>query len=92
MNENLYKALRGCAKGSWQLDMLKALCSTGGCHSVSYLLQGKAKQYQGRYNNSFQSMLSRLHNMDGYNFNYRIEYIPGPRGGEYGSIRKLVTL
>jgi len=81
MDNNTFHKL---ARGSWQRDMLKAMLSTAGCHSPAYLLQGKAKLYLNRYNNSFQSILQRVRNAG-----YKINVTPGPRGGEYGSIYRI---
>lgn len=74
------------AKGSWQKRIWSALRSGRPIVSPTSWLQGRAKNYVGRYDRSFRNMLARAEKAG-----YVIERTPGIRGGEWSATYRLVA-
>lgn len=60
MSINQINNLKKCARGCWQHDIINNLISQGTIINPMFCLQGKAKNYTGRYQASFNSLLSRV--------------------------------
>ena len=73
-----------CAKGSWQRSLVRAMAQYWMPNPVSHL-GGNARLYRGRYQASFQTLLSRL-NATG---RVVVDRRPGPNGGEYSATYHL---
>lgn len=66
-----------CARGSEQRSFVRSAAYGHPTHSLAYGLKGKAKQYSGRYQASFDNLCDRLRSAG-------VEVIRelGPRGGK----------
>lgn len=73
------------AKGSWQKEICRDLEKYGKITNPISSLRGKAKSYSCKYSTSFTNLLSRIKTAG-----YKIEYIPGIRGGAWSAQYKLV--
>lgn len=73
-----------CAKGSWQQSLVRAMASYWMPNPLSSL-GGNAKSYRGRYQASFQALISRL-NATG---RVVVDRRPGPHGGETAATYRL---
>ena len=74
------------AKGSWQQSILRNLISNHIITNPIRELRGNARKYQGRYQASFNSLLSRLRKA-GYTITIQL----GPLGGQWGAIYTLTV-
>ena len=73
------------AKGNWQYEICRDLERYGTITNPVSSLRGKAKSYSGKYQTSFNALLTRIKAAG-----YKIEYIPGVRGGAWSAQYKLV--
>lgn len=69
-----------CARGSWQRGIIDDML-VGGCTNPVAQLRGKAKDYSGRYQESFDNLLDRLQSA-GITVHKQL----GPRGGEFSAV------
>lgn len=87
MTEERKAELLKLAKGCWQQEILEYLLRWGEIDNpTGAALVGKARNYAGRYEESFQNLRRRLEGAG-----VRLEYIPGPRGGGYLARYKMVV-
>ena len=77
--------IRGCAKGSWQREIVRQLLAGGEIPNPLAELQGRAKNYFFRYRESMENLFSRIEATGA-----KLEYIPGIRGGMPTSRYRLV--
>jgi DNA-binding transcriptional ArsR family regulator len=74
------------AKGSWQQEIVCNLISCSSIRNPVSNLKGNAKKYSGKYQASFNSLLSRLEKAG-----YIITIELGPRGGRWGAYYSLIN-
>lgn len=72
------------ARGDWQRSILAALLDGRAIKNPVASLRGKAKNYSGKYEESFRSLLARMR-AAGYN----VECTLGPHGGLSGATYRI---
>lgn len=77
--------IQDCAKGSWQREIVGGLLAGGEIPNPLAGLQGRAKNYFPRYEESMRNLFSRIEATGA-----KLEYIPGVRGGMPTSKYRLV--
>ena len=81
------KELLKLAKGHWQENILFDLLTQKTIVSpIGKQLKGRARNYIGRYEESFYNLLSRLNSAG-----ITVQRTPGPRGGEYSATYKIIS-
>ena len=74
------------ARGYWQRWVWEQMQSKDGCPHPVANLRGAAKDWNGRYCESFRNMIARAVK-DGWH----IGVIPGPRGGTTGPMTRFIA-
>ena len=74
--------MMACARGCWQRQIVEYLYYDGEITNPISWLQGTAKSYSRRYEESFSNLLDRLESDAGVKVRI-IKY--GPRGGRWGA-------
>ena len=83
MNKLLDKdKMMACARGRWQRQIVEYLYYDGEITNPISWLQGTAREYKQRYEESFSNLISRLEADAGVKVRI-IQY--GPRGGRWGA-------
>lgn len=87
MTEERKQELLKLARGHWQRGIVSHLLRWGEIDNpTGAALVGKARNYAGRYEESFQNLRGRLEDAG-----IKLEYIPGPRGGAHLARYKMVV-
>ena len=74
--------MMACARGRWQRQIVSYLIRDGEVTNPISWLQGTAKNYSRRYEESFRNLISRLETEAGV----KVRVIQrGPRGGMWGA-------
>ena len=84
MSEQQKNSILKLAKGSWQHSILHDLITFTTITNPVSCLRGNAKKYSGKYQTSFNSLLSRLENAG-----YSITVKRGIRGGLWSATYTL---
>lgn len=79
--------LMQCGRGCWQYDICHGLASGGWVLNPASEARfgGRAKSYIGKYRKSWAALYSRI-----IAAGFKIEYRPGPRGGAYKAVYRIV--
>ncbi len=87
MTEERKQELLNLARGHWQRGIVSYLLRWGEIDNpTGAALVGRARNYAGRYEESFQNLRGRLEDAG-----VKLEYIPGPRGGAHLARYKMVV-
>jgi hypothetical protein len=86
MSDSIKRLLRQCAKGCWQEEIIEKFIEYSTITNPVYWLKGEAKNYSGRYTQSFNVLLDRIKS-NGFD----VKRIPGKCGGWYSSTFTLET-
>ncbi len=86
MSEQKRNELVKCARGNWQYSIVSDMIRYGTIANPVSDLKGNAKNYQGRYQKSFDNLLNRLKKSG-----CKIGVQRGIRGGMWGATFTLVA-
>lgn len=80
LSETAVAAARKCARGDWQRGIVGEMLHQNRVTNPVSELRGRAKNYAGKYSESFHSLLARLKSAG-----IVVTRTPGPKGGEWSA-------
>jgi len=84
MSKQQQENLLNCAKGSWQREIISDFIKYQTITNPIKFLKGAAKSYSGKYQISFDNLISRIEKL-GFSITVQL----GPHGGMWGSTYTL---